>query len=104
LTGKRHPSLKKYLCLLWAAHVMLVFCAVDLFHLDDCPAKDGGVPLPETGCPACLFKMSAYSEQPDMLVTCESILPLHYPVPPLIQSQHSRELACRIFLRGPPAA
>jgi hypothetical protein len=104
LTGKNKTGLNKYVSLLLAVHLLLVFCAVDLFHLDNCHADDGGAHFPKTGCPACLFKIGAYAEQPEMVVACELILPLHFYVPPLIQSQHNREPACRLFLRGPPVA
>ena len=96
-------GLKRNLYLLLAVHFLFVFCAVDLFHVDDCPSQNGNPFEPEDGCPACIFKQGAHAEQPVFAVGLGAILPIGEQVVVFVEQIRSVKPACHIYLRAPPA-
>jgi hypothetical protein len=89
--------------LLLAGHFLFAFCAVDLLHAEDCPNVDGMPTQGEDGCAACQFKRGAHAEQFEFLNPLTSFLFLEQEIALPVESVESREPACCLFLRAPPA-
>ena len=89
--------------LLWAGYLLFSFCAVDFLHTDDCGAVDGIPAEAEDGCAACLFKLGAHAEQPDLVTELPFCVALEEKVAALVETVQSNEPTCSLPLRAPPA-
>jgi hypothetical protein len=89
--------------LLLVGHLLFVFCAIDYLHTDDCPAENGPVDVSETGCPACLFKQGANSEQPTVEFTLDFNLAVEQKIIEVVEQIKSIEPYSSCSPRAPPA-
>ena len=99
---KRNDWWNRFGCLLLVGHFVFSFCAVDFLHGDDCGAVDGAPYDADDGCAACLFKLGAHAEQPELVAELPFCTLLEQQVATLVDTVQSNEPACSLPLRAPP--
>jgi hypothetical protein len=96
-------SKMKLLHLFLVGHFLFVSCAIDSLHTDDCPTDNGSPYASDEGCPACLFKQGANSEQPTFVFVPDFDLGFEQRIIEIVQQVKSNEPYSFYFLRAPPA-